>query len=134
MPVLSCVLAQITERNDRIPMDKQAVTIFHALKAPGIGVRSYMDRCLLFSFPLPLSFFLPPCTVLFVCVCVCVYVLPLSCCIFCDTGVCECVWLVVLLGKGRCEGFGSWWFRCFSFFFSQSINFSLVRRISHHFE
>lgn len=58
VPVLSCVLSQITERNDVISMDKQSVTIFHALKAPGIGVRAYMDRLLKYSHCSPECFVL----------------------------------------------------------------------------
>eukprot|EP00164_Ancoracysta_twista_P007516 GFYU01010676.1.p1 GENE.GFYU01010676.1~~GFYU01010676.1.p1 ORF type:complete len:178 (-),score=28.89 GFYU01010676.1:209-742(-) len=44
VPVLSCVLNQLTLRNDKHGFDPGKVTIFHALKPPAISIRSYLER------------------------------------------------------------------------------------------
>lgn len=58
VPVLSDVLHRITERNDEIPVSSQQVTIFHALKAPEIKVRDYLNRLGQFSHCSPECFVL----------------------------------------------------------------------------
>eukprot|EP00301_Raphidiophrys_heterophryoidea_P007536 c12905_g1_i2.p1 GENE.c12905_g1_i2~~c12905_g1_i2.p1 ORF type:complete len:175 (+),score=39.27 c12905_g1_i2:234-758(+) len=42
--VLACVLDQVVSRNDRLPLASNKVTIFHALRSPNIGVKSYLER------------------------------------------------------------------------------------------
>lgn len=41
--VLAAVLERLVESNSHLPND-QEVTKFHALKAPGISVRQYLER------------------------------------------------------------------------------------------
>jgi len=44
VPVLACVLNQLCLRNDRLPMSKQAISKFHALRPPAISIRDYLAR------------------------------------------------------------------------------------------
>jgi len=42
--VLSDVLNRLCERNDRFIINQTTVTRFHALQAPQIDIKSYLDR------------------------------------------------------------------------------------------
>jgi len=42
--VLACVLKQLCERNDRLPLNQPVVSKFHALRPPGISIKDYLAR------------------------------------------------------------------------------------------
>lgn len=44
VPVLACVLNQLCNRNDQLPITQAGVTKFHALRPPAISIRDYLER------------------------------------------------------------------------------------------
>eukprot|EP00298_Acanthocystis_sp_HF-20_P002237 c12681_g1_i1.p1 GENE.c12681_g1_i1~~c12681_g1_i1.p1 ORF type:complete len:185 (-),score=32.75 c12681_g1_i1:41-595(-) len=42
--VLGCVLEQVVNRNDKIPVQPEHMTIFHAYKPPAISAQDYLTR------------------------------------------------------------------------------------------
>lgn len=44
VPVLACVLNQLCQRNDKIPLDPKGVSKFHALRPPAISILDYLER------------------------------------------------------------------------------------------
>lgn len=44
VPVLACVLNQLCQRNDRLPMAQRGVSKFHALRPPAISIKDYLTR------------------------------------------------------------------------------------------
>jgi len=44
LALLACVLNQLCNRNDRMPIDPTLVSKFHALRPPAIGILDYLDR------------------------------------------------------------------------------------------
>jgi len=44
VPVLACVLNQLCQRNDRLPINQKNVSKFHALRPPAISIKDYLTR------------------------------------------------------------------------------------------
>jgi len=44
VPVLSCVLKQLCDRNDRLPVNGKTISKFHALRPPAITIADYLHR------------------------------------------------------------------------------------------
>lgn len=49
VPILSCVLNQITTRNDTLPLSPN-VTVFHAHKPPTISIQDYLQRIVKYAY------------------------------------------------------------------------------------
>lgn len=44
VPILSCVLNQLCKRNDKIPLDPNCISKFHAMRPPQISILNYLER------------------------------------------------------------------------------------------
>jgi len=44
VPVLACVLKQLCDRNDRLPVNGKAISKFHAQRPPAISIYDYLHR------------------------------------------------------------------------------------------
>lgn len=44
VPVLACVLNQLCQRNDRLPLSSKNISKFHALRPPAISIKDYLNR------------------------------------------------------------------------------------------
>jgi hypothetical protein len=58
IPVLACVLSQISQKNDLLPLSPKHITVFHALKPPTISIKYYLDRIVKYAYCSPECFVL----------------------------------------------------------------------------